>query len=147
MKRSEIAVEKFRSGYCCSQSVLFSFADQVGLDPNLALKLAGGFGAGVGRRQKVCGAVSGAVLVLGLLYGRGEGEPIEKHEYTYTKVQEFIERFEALHGTVICRELLKGCDLLTPEGQAKFKGEQMIEDCYGFVADTVNILEDLTCPD
>ena len=143
MELSEVAVEKFKSGYCCSQSVLYSFADRVGLEPDLALKLADGFGAGMGRKQKVCGAISGAVLVLGLLYGRGEGEPEEKHEQTYAKVQELIERFEAQHGTAICRELLKGCDLLTPEGQAKFKGEKMIEDCYGFVADTVKILEDL----
>jgi C_GCAxxG_C_C family probable redox protein len=144
VERSEVAVEKFKSGYCCSQSVLYSFADRVGLEPDLALKLADGFGAGMGRKQKVCGAISGAVLVLGLLYGRGEGEPEEKHEQTYAKVQELIERFEAQHGTVICHELLNGCDLLTPEGQAKFKGEQMIEDCYGFVADAVKILEDLT---
>ncbi len=144
MERLEVAVEKFKSGYCCSQSVLFSFADRVGLEPDLALKLADGFGAGMGRKQKVCGAISGAVLVLGLLYGRGEGEPEEKHEQTYAKVQELIERFEAQHGTVICHDLLKGCDLQTPEGQAKFKGEQMIEDCYGFVADTIKILEDLT---
>jgi C_GCAxxG_C_C family probable redox protein len=138
-----MAVKKFKSSYCCSQSVLYSFADRVGLEPDLALKMADGFGAGMGRKQKVCGAISGAVLVLGLLYGRGEGEPEEKHEQTYAKVQELIERFEAQHGTVICSELLKGCDLLTPEGQAKFKGEQMIEGCYGFVADAVNILEDL----
>ncbi len=143
MERSEVAVEKFKSGYCCSQSVLYSFADRVGLEPDLALKIADGFGAGMGRKQKVCGAISGAVLVLGLLYGRGEDDPLDKHEHTYEKVKDLIERFETQHGTVICRELLKGCDLLTPEGQAKFKGEQMVEGCYGFVADTVKILEDL----
>ena len=102
MDRSEVAVNKFKEGYCCSQSVLFSFCDNLGFDEDLALKIANGFGAGMGRRQEVCGAVSGAIMVLGLVYGRGINDEKDKHEFTYSKVQEFTGRFEEKYGSVIC---------------------------------------------
>jgi len=143
MSRSENAVNRFREGYCCSQSVLSSFSDKLSISTDAALKMADGFGAGMGRKQQVCGAVTGSILVLGFLYGRGENEPVGKHEYTYAKVKEFMDHFEALHGSVICRELLKGCDLLIPQGQERFKAENMIEGCYGFVNDAVRLLEDI----
>ena len=144
MNRSEIAVNKFKEGYCCSQSVLFSYAEQLGVSEDLALRLANGFGAGMARRQEVCGAVSGAILVLGLIYGRGVNDGKDKHEYTYSKVKEFIEKFEAQHGNVICKNLLDGCDLNTPAGQDHFKSENMIEQCYGYVESVVKILEEIT---
>ena len=144
MKRSEVAVNKFRDGYCCSQSVLFSFADKLEISEDVALKIANGFGAGMGRKQEVCGAVSGAVMVIGLLYGRGVNDGKEKHEYTYDRVRDFIDAFEAKHNTVLCKKLLDGCDLLSPQGQDSFKSSNMIEKCYGFVEDAVNILEEKT---
>ncbi len=144
MKRSEVAVNKFRDGYCCSQSVLFSFADKLEISEDVALKIANGFGAGMGRKQEVCGAVSGAVMVIGLLYGRGVNDGKDKHEYTYDRVRDFIDAFEAKHNTVLCKKLLDGCDLLSPQGQDYFKSNNMIEKCYGFVEDAVNILEEKT---
>ena len=144
MKRSEVAVNKFRDGYCCSQSVLFSFADKLEISEDMALKIANGFGAGMGRKQEVCGAVSGAVMVIGLLYGRGVNDGKDKHEYTYDRVRYFIDAFEAKHNTVLCKKLLDGCDLLSPQGQDSFKSSNMIEKCYGFVEDAVNILEEKT---
>lgn len=144
MKRSEVAVNKFRDGYCCSQSVLFSFADELEISEDMALKIANGFGAGMGRKQEVCGAVSGAVMVIGLLYGRGVNDGKDKHEYTYDRVRDFIDAFEAKHNTVLCKKLLDGCDLLSPQGQDSFKSSNMIEKCYGFVEDAVNILEEKT---
>lgn len=144
MKRSEVAVNKFRDGYCCSQSVLFSFADKLEISEDMALKIANGFGAGMGRKQEVCGAVSGAVMVIGLLYGRGVNDGKDKHEYTYDRVRDFIDAFEAKHNTVLCKKLLDGCDLLSPQGQDSFKSSNMIEKCYGFVEDAVNILEEKT---
>lgn len=144
MKRSEVAVNKFRDGYCCSQSVLFSFADKLEISEDVALKIANGFGAGMGRKQEVCGAVSGAVMVIGLLYGRGVNDGKDKHEDTYDRVRDFIDAFEAKHNTVLCKKLLDGCDLLSPQGQDYFKSSNMIEKCYGFVEDAVNILEEKT---
>ncbi len=141
MNRFEKAAQKFKDGYCCSQAVLFSFADKAGISEDLALKMADGFGAGMGRKQEVCGAVSGAVLLLGLLYGRGENDGEDKHELTYDLVRAFIARFETKHGAVTCLELLGDIDLNTPEGQSRFKAENRRETCAQYVMDAVKILE------
>ena len=143
MTRSEIAANKFKDGYCCSQAVLYSFADKAGISEDLALKIADGFGAGMARKQEVCGAISGSILTLGLLYGRGENESEEKHEYTYDRVRDFMARFEALHGSIICRKLLDDLDLNTSEGQERFKTENWHDACTNYVADAVRILDEL----
>ena len=143
MNRRETAVSKFKEGYCCAQSVLFSYAERLNISTDMALKMADGFGAGMGRKQKVCGAISGAILALNLLYGRGENDDEDQHEFAYSKVKDLIDKFEAKNGTATCKELLHGCDLLTPEGQDTFKTQNMIEQCYGYVDDTVAILEEL----
>ena len=72
--RTEMAVSKFSEGYNCAQSVLYSFCDDIHLDKNTALKMACGFGAGMGRKEEVCGAVTGGIIVIGAKYGRGEGD-------------------------------------------------------------------------
>ena len=69
--RTNIAVDKFLSGYNCAQSVLYAFREEIGLGDDMALKIACGLGAGMGRKQEVCGAVTGGILVLGLRHGRG----------------------------------------------------------------------------
>ncbi|MCX6089677.1 MAG: C-GCAxxG-C-C family protein [Candidatus Atribacteria bacterium] len=70
--RTEIAISKFLGGYNCAQSVFYSFCDDLQFDKNTALKLACGFGAGMGRKEEVCGAVTGGILVIGAKYGRDE---------------------------------------------------------------------------
>lgn len=143
MSRSETAVDKFKEGYNCAQSVLFSFADRLNISSDMALRIANGFGAGMGRKQEVCGAVSGSILVLNLLYGRGENEDKEKQEFTYARVRDLIDAFESRFNTVNCSILLDGCELLTPEGQERFKSENMIELCYKYVDNIVSILEEI----
>jgi len=126
--------------------VFSAFADHFGLDKDTALKLAGGFGAGMGRKQEVCGAVSGGVLVLGARYGMGEkavatGDMTAK-ETTYAKTRELIDRFVARHGTVICRKLIDGCDLMTEEGRRQFKERDLVTTkCRPCVESVVEILE------
>ncbi|WP_027339474.1 C-GCAxxG-C-C family protein [Halonatronum saccharophilum] len=143
MSRSEVGVNKFREGYNCAQSLIFSYSDKVNISKDLALRLANGFGGGMGRKQEVCGAVSGGILVLSLLYGRGESEDKEKQEEAYSKVRELIDKFEDKYGTINCKKLLDGCSLLTPEGQEVFKSKQMIKRCYGYVDYTVKTLEEI----
>ncbi|HBD92635.1 MAG: hypothetical protein A2015_05675 [Spirochaetes bacterium GWF1_31_7] len=143
MEYAEIAVNKFKEGYNCAQSVLFSFCDRLNISKDVALKLSNGFGGGMGRRQEVCGAVTGGILVLNLLYGRGENEDKQKQELTYSKVRELIEKFENKYDTINCKKLLDGCELLTSEGQAMFKSDKMIEKCYDYVDTTVRLLEEM----
>jgi len=143
--RSDIATEKFLSGYNCAQSVLWSFAEDLRLDPETALKIACGFGAGMARRQEVCGAVTGGIMVLGLRHGRGERQDRTATEETYARTQELMRRFEAKHGTCNCRQLLDGCDLTTEEGRKAFKERDLHNRiCKGYVQTVVAILEDMT---
>lgn len=120
-----VAEERFLAGYNCAQAVLYSLADELGIDRNTALKIACGFGAGIGRSQEVCGAVSGGVMALGLKYGRGEGEEKSRTEDTYRRTREFIAHFTRRHGSVQCRDLI-GCNLQTPEGQQSFKDRDLL---------------------
>jgi C_GCAxxG_C_C family probable redox protein len=143
MSRSKIAVNKFKDGYNCAQSVLFSYSDKLGITGDLALRAACGFGGGMGRKQEVCGAVTGGILALGLMYGRGEEEDNQKLEFTYVKVRELIDRFNEKHDTVNCRELLDGCKLSTPEGQQRFNSEKLKARCCDYVGDVVSILDDI----
>ena len=144
MNRSEIAVNKFKEGYNCAQSVLFSYADKLNISNNLALQLSNGFGAGMGRKQEVCGALSGGILVLSLLYGRSENEDKQKQDITYSKVRDLMDKFKEKYTTINCKNLLDGCELLTPEGQDRFKSDKMIEKCYQYVYAVVKILDEIT---
>jgi len=142
--RTEAAAEKFRAGYNCAQSVLWPFSNELGLEADTALKIACGLGAGMGRRQDVCGAVTGGILVLGLRHGRGEWQDRSATEATYEKTRELMRRFEARYGTVKCRDLLGGCDLTTEEGRRLVK-ERGLHDrvCRTCVQTVVAILEEL----
>ena len=79
-----------------------------------------GFGAGMGRRQEVCGAVTGGIMVLGCLYGRGENDAKDAQDGAYRKVRTLMDEFAGQTGSVLCREILDGCDLMTDAGQKRF---------------------------
>ncbi len=103
---SEKAVNNFREGYNCAQSVLLAFANKVGLKENEALKLASSFGGGMGRLREVCGAVSAMFMIAGILKGYTEpNNDIVKANH-YKLIQDLAAEFKSKHGTIICRELL-----------------------------------------
>lgn len=103
-----IAKQLFLDGCNCAQAVLVAFEDMTGLDRPTAMKLASSFGGGLGRMREVCGAVSGASMVLGLL--KGSSDPTDHAAKTahYHLNQEFARRFREANGSIICRELLNG---------------------------------------
>jgi C_GCAxxG_C_C family probable redox protein len=141
----DMAEAKFMEGYNCSQSVLFSFCDELGLDADTALKLSCGFGGGMGRQGEICGAVSGGIMVLGLTFGRGVKDDRAVTDLTYSKVREFMKRFRAKHGSCHCRELLSDCDLTTPDGQAYYKDNECFNlICRPCVRNAAAIIEDMT---
>jgi C_GCAxxG_C_C family probable redox protein len=136
----KIAIKRFNGPYSCSQAVFSAFAPRYGLSDELALKIAAPLGGGMARQGHVCGAVSGALMVLGL--ARGSTDPLDK-EAIYQLGKEFIERFEALHATVLCRELI-GYDFSVPE-EARAAREARISSqvCPAFVHTAAEILVDL----
>jgi C_GCAxxG_C_C family probable redox protein len=142
--KKDIAVAKFLEGYNCAQSVIYSFCEELRIDENIALKTACGFGAGMGRKEEVCGAVTGGIMVIGLKYGRGKNDDRTATELTYAKTSELMDRFSEKHGTFICRKLLKGCELTTEEGQQYFKENDLLNTkCKLCVESVVDILEDI----
>jgi len=145
MTRSDQAVSKFMEGYNCAQSVLFAWSDELKIEMDKALKMACGFGAGMGRKEEVCGAVTGGIIAIGVKYGRGENGDRSATELTYAKTRELMDRFAEKHGSFICRELLNGCDLTTEEGQKYFKENDLLNrTCKRCVRSAVDILDVIT---
>ena len=107
-KHGAIAEELFREGYNCAQAVFIAFCDKTGFDKDLAAKTASSFGGGLGRMREVCGAVSGAAMVLGVLKGYADPADHDAKKAHYALVQEFARRFKEYNGSIICRELLSG---------------------------------------
>ena len=106
MSRVEKAEALFKSGCNCSQAVFAAFADEFGLDEELAKRLSCGLGGGVGRMREVCGAVSAAAMVIGARKG---GDKMA----AYPEIQDFCARFKAEAGSIICRDLLEGTNATT----------------------------------
>ena len=105
-KHEELAAEYFQRGYNCSQAVLLAFSDLTGMDEKTAAALSSSFGGGMGRLREVCGAVSGAFMVAGILWGGYGPEDREAKAAHYSLIQSLAARFREENGSIICRELL-----------------------------------------
>ena len=106
MDRAERAAQLFLGGYNCAQAVAVAFSDLTGLDEKLSAKMASSFGGGMGRMREVCGAVSGMLMVTGLLYGYDVPEEGPQKRELYQLVQNLAGQFRAQMGSIVCRELL-----------------------------------------
>ena len=106
----ENAAELFKKGYNCSQAVFAAFCDELGMDFEIALKLASSFGGGMGRLREVCGAVSAMFMVAGLKCGYTDPKDNTSKQSHYELIQMLARRFEEENGSIICRELL-GLDI------------------------------------
>jgi C_GCAxxG_C_C family probable redox protein len=139
----EKAVGIFLQNYNCSQAVFSTFAERFGLDEKTALKMASPFGGGLARRGELCGAVTGALLALGL--ARGTDTPASKEEI-YRLSQEAMRRFEAEHGSLLCHDLL-GCDMSTPAGHQAANEKGVFRSiCPEMVRHAAEIVEFLLTP-
>ena len=106
--RGEIAKENFLRGHNCAQAVLLAFEDVTGLPRDVAMRLSSSFGGGMGRMREVCGSVSAAMMVLGLVYGYDAESSTEKEDKAahYARVQALAGRFREERGSIVCREIL-----------------------------------------
>ncbi len=143
MSRVEQAVETFARDFSCAQAVFTAFAAEADLDRETALRVAAGFGGGFARAGETCGAVTGAVLALGLRHcARPASEPTAKLQ-SYPAVRAFLERFKEQHGSLLCRELL-GCDISTPEALQRAQESGVVKArCPGFARTAAEIVESL----
>lgn len=108
MKEVKKAGDLFLEGFNCAQSVFTAFCDRFNMDEETAKRVSAGLGGGVGRMREVCGAVSGAAMVLGSITAAVQGSDEKSKAENYKLVREFAERFKKRHGgTVICREMLE----------------------------------------
>ncbi len=143
MSKVEQAGSCFKDGFSCSQAILSTYGSEFRLEREIALKIATGFGGGIGRLGKTCGVISGAVMVIGLKYGNFKKGDNQTKEKTYEHVREFINRFETLNGSIVCNELLD-CDINTPEGLKNAINKKVFKTiCPNLVRTASEILEEI----
>jgi len=115
------AEELFSQNYHCAQSVYAACATGDGLSEPQRLALAAPFGSGMARQGEVCGALTGALLVLGEVEGKAmAADPLGGRDALYARAQQLIEAFRRKHGSILCRELT-GCALNTETGRHDYK--------------------------
>lgn len=142
MNKTDKALSLFSNNFNCSQAVFTAFAGDFGIDEELALKLGTSFGGGA-RNGELCGAVSGALLVLGLKYGHYNAADNEQKSRAYQISVEFTRRFREMNGSVVCRDLL-GYDLADPSEMACIKEKGLFSSiCPKMVESAVTILESI----
>ncbi len=138
MTRKEKAVHIFNSGDNCAQSVVGAFEDMLGEKTQTTFKLAAGFGGGIGRLQKTCGAVTGGVMVLSSLHDHTKEDSKNLLDQI---IQHFTSKFRKIHGELDCKTLIR-YDLNDEIGYRKAKEEQVFEkQCTEFIRSSVEILE------
>ena len=143
MPHTEAAMMAHEQHFNCSQSVLSAFAQELGLERDLALKVATGFGGGMGRLAETCGVVTGAYMVIGLKYGMTDPADQASKEKTYAIVQAFAQKFKDRFGALDCRDLL-GVDLSTPGGLALATDQQLFSvRCSLLIRGAAEILDEL----
>jgi C_GCAxxG_C_C family probable redox protein len=138
----KVAEAMHLEGFNCSQAVFSTLAEPLGFDRSLALKIASPFGGGIGRSGETCGAISGALMALGLKLGYCEPDPQAK-DRVYILTREFMRRFQERYGALACKALI-GFDLSTPEGLQKARQQAVFTTkCSQFIAGAVEIAEEM----
>ncbi len=145
-KRAALAHENFKKGYSCAQAVACSFSKELDMEEADVARMVSCFGAGMGKMREVCGAVSGALFVMGVLKGYGDPAATEEKAALYARVQDFGSRFRTEHGTLICRELLKNIALKnehTSVPDARSEEYYRVRPCVRFVETSARILDEM----
>lgn len=143
MNHETKARELFKGGYNCAQAVLLAFSDVTGLDEKTALTLSASFGGGMGRLREVCGAVSGAFMVAGILYGPTDPTDHQAKKNHYALIQHLAARFKEASGSYICRELMdlpKGPS--DPEPEKRTEAYYHRRSCEDYVGIAARILDE-----
>lgn len=123
--------------------MLLAVCKATGLDWGCIPRIGSGLGGGVGRQGEVCGALTGGVLVVGLVHGRDRAEEKEAKEAIHARAGEFVRRFAQVNGALRCRDLI-GLDVSSEEGAREYYARNLQEErCSGFVSNAVRALLEL----
>lgn len=140
MNKAEESVYLFNKNYNCAQSVFTVFGEEFGIAKEKAIRIASPFGGGMGMRGEVCGAVSGALMVIGARFGSVNTEHVVKSLPTNI-AREFMAEFENRHGSCLCKELI-GYKLDIPAENEMAESDGVFKNkCPHFIEDAVRILE------
>lgn len=142
MNKAEETVDQFKKGLACSQAVLVAYSESLGLESKTALKIASGFAGGM-RLGETCGAVIGAIMVLGLKFCQEGSDSIENRKPVYQQVTNFLTAFKEKHQSILCKSLL-GCDISSSNGYQYAQENDLFKRfCPNFVQDAATIIDKL----
>lgn len=137
-ERQELAVSYHKKGYNCAQATLCAFCDVTGLSEKEALAVSGGFGGGA-RHADMCGTVSGAIMVLGIVNPYDDETDAEKRTRIAALTRKVHKKFIDKFGHNACRDLL-GIDISTDEALARAKASGVTANCNTYIAEAVRIV-------
>jgi len=140
--KKEMAKKLFQQGFSCSQAVFTPYAEEYGIQREKCLKMTQVLGGGISYMGLTCGAVTGALLMISLRFGRSRADDKAAKDLTYALAQKFCQRFTELHGSINCTDLV-GCSLKTAHGLALAREKDLFQKyCAGFVEDACRLLEE-----
>lgn len=134
-----LAKEYFSGKYNCSQSAMKAILVGMDMDFDQIMPLAAGMGAGVAHEGNACGAVTGAILALGVIEGRTHKDSLKQKEAAYASGEEFVRRFKKKHSTILCDQLT-GITMTDTKARSEASKDGLFaKKCPSFVADAVRI--------
>ncbi|MBN2598033.1 C-GCAxxG-C-C family protein [Labilibaculum sp.] len=140
-EHEEKAIHSFYNGMNCAQSVITAYTDHLRFDLDMALAVSNGFGGGMGKMQKTCGAVTGSFMVLGIYNAKRHVENIDARNATNEMIQKFTVDFAALYGSLDCKILLN-CDFTTEKGEKEFQDLDLKKNvCSKCISDSIKLIE------
>lgn len=145
VERNQYAVSLHDEGFSCAQALLASYGKEFGIEPEIGLKLGTAFLGGTAQDGRLCGAVTGALMIIGLKYGQIKSEDKQAREKTINLSKELMAKFKSDNGTLLCKDL-RGFDVSTPEGREerdRRKKNGTMPDCYKFVRNAAETMEEL----
>jgi C_GCAxxG_C_C family probable redox protein len=142
MKKVDDVLSLFKKGFNCAQSLLAVYGNELGIEYETALKLASTFGGGIAKQGDTCGAVTGALMVIGLKFGTTDVNNREASSKTYVLSREFIKRFQNRHNTTTCRDLL-GFDMSLKDKLDAEDSKKIFTQCPAYVENAADILEEI----
>ncbi|MBI4843025.1 MAG: C_GCAxxG_C_C family protein [Nitrospirae bacterium] len=142
MNRADTATALFKDGHDCSQTLLAVFGDVTGMDKETALKLGSAFAGGIGKTGETCGAVTGALMVIGLVHGSADPRDKDTREKLYELVNGFIRKFREMNASTLCREII-GHDIKLIGSLSSEERKEVHKKCVKSVEEAVRILEEI----